>query len=183
LFTTLPYAGQTLTGTLLSTLFSEIRPVAAVKTADEARTSSTYIGDSHLTVTIPAADTYNFELLLIYNGPSGGTNGRLKVRINFPTGALSVGHVGGKNNTAVTDANMTDIDLGAVYNATSSPTSDISLPTVGTSVDLTAIIQGTLVCTSVATLNTFSIDTAQIATSGTTTIRKHSSLIVRRLGL
>lgn len=179
-FTAVPSAGSRVRGSVLSSLFTEVRPIAAVKTADDTRTSTTYIADTHLSVAIPAADTYEGQLLLIYNGPTGGTNGRLKARINFPSGALTWGHLGGKNNTTVADGNMTDIDLGAAFNDTSSPSADINLPTVNTTVELTAVVWFTLVATASGTL---SVDTAQISASGTTTIRKHSSLIVTRLGL
>lgn len=172
-FTPVPSSGADLSGPTLSSLISEVRCIAAIKAADETRTSSTYSADADLHVSIPAAGSYEVKCVLLYNGPTGGTNGRLKVRFNFPTGAISIGHVGGKNNTAVADANMTDIDIGAVINATSSPTADFLVPTVNTTVDLTVIFEGTLVATAAGTL---SIDTAQISTSGTTTIRAHSRL-------
>lgn len=179
-WTTIPSAGSKLRASVLSSLITEVRPIVAVKTADDTRTSTTYTTDSELSVTIPAAGTYDVNVTLIYNGPTGGTNGRLKVRFNFPTGALSIGHIGGINNSTSATANIADTDFGAYYNDTSSPTSDFQLPTVNTTVELTAIFEGTLVATA---SGTFSIDTAQISASGTTTIRTHSKLVVNRTGI
>ena len=76
---------------------------------------------------------------------------------------------------------MTDIDLGAVYNATTSPTADFNLPTVNVATYLTALFEGTLVATAAGTL---SIDRAQIVTSATaTTVRQHSRLTAVFTGL
>jgi hypothetical protein len=80
----------------------------------------------------------------------------------------------------VTDANIADVDFGAVSNDTTSPTTDFSLPTVNTTVDLTAIFKGTLVASAGGTL---SVDFAQISASGTTTIRQHSRLTATPTGL
>ena len=88
-FTTVPSAGAKLRASVLSALIVETREIAAVKTADDTRTSTTYTADTHLTIAIPAAGTYDIECVLYYNGPTGGTNGRLKCRFNFPSGALS----------------------------------------------------------------------------------------------
>jgi hypothetical protein len=149
-----------------------------VKTTNDSRTTTTYIVDSNLSIAIPAVGTYAVELMLITNGPTGGTNGRLKVRFNFPTGALTIGHINGKDNTAATTADMTDVNMGAIFNATSSPTADINLPTVNTTVELIAMMHGTLRATATGTL---SIDTAQIVASGTTTVRTDSWLTARRM--
>lgn len=175
-----PLAGEVFTADQWLALITELRPICAVKTADDTRTTTTYIADTELSVSIPSAGTYEFAVLLIYNGPTGGTNGRLKVRVNYPAGSITLGHVGGKNNTAVADANMTDVDLGAIYDDTSSPTTDLLFPTVNTTVELTALIEGTLVATAAGTLY---IETAQIFASGTTTIRKHSRLTAKFTGL
>jgi hypothetical protein len=129
-------------------------------------------------VAVASGAVYEVVCVLFYNGPSGGTNGRLKVRLNFPNGALSIGHIGGINTAPGTTANLADIDLGVISNATSSPTGDFLMPTVGTGVPLTVLFKGTLV-TSAA--GNFSLDTAQIVASGTTTIQKHSRLVLRRL--
>lgn len=183
-FSNLPYAGQNLTAATLSTWLQEVRPLSAVKTANDPRTSSTYVADSNLFVTIPAIDTYAFEIFLIYDGPTGGSNGRLKTRINFPTGTLTVGHIGGRNDTAVTSGNMTDMDIGAMIATSTSPTSDILLPTVNLGQYLTTWIVGTFVATGPLTSSsTFWIDTAQIVTNSTTTIYKGSLMTLQRQGL
>lgn len=177
-------SGEIPDATKWSTILSFL-PRYAVKTSNDSRTTTTYTADSHLSISVPTADTYQFELMLLYDGPTGGTNGRLKVRINFPTtggGSLFLGKISGKDTTAVTTADMTDMNVGTVFNATTSPTADINLPTVGTAANamLTVMMYGILLANASGTL---SIDTAQIVASGTTTIHTGSYLKLQRCGV
>ena len=175
--TTIPtlLAGEIPDATKWATILSYI-PLTAVKTSSDVRTTTTYIADAHLSIAIPTAGIWGFRTVLMSTGPSGGANGRLKVRYNFPTGSISVAHINGKDNTAVVTADMTDINTGVVFNDSTSPTTDILHPTVG--VELVAIHEGTLWPSAPGTL---SIDTAQIVASGTTTILSYSYMTVWRV--
>jgi hypothetical protein len=87
-FTTLPtlYAGMVLTGdhlTTLETAITEIRPVCAVKTADQTNTTTTIADDTELQIALAASTSYEGYANLIINAPAAGD---FKLQFSVPSG-------------------------------------------------------------------------------------------------
>lgn len=82
--TTIPPAGSKLRASTLSALITEVRPVAARKTANETvNNSATLQNDDHLVVAVAANATYDFTMVLHY---TSGTTPDLKIGWTVPSG-------------------------------------------------------------------------------------------------
>jgi hypothetical protein len=82
--TTIPAAGAKLRGTVLSSLITEVRPVAAYKTATETVNNSNVLqNDDTLFVPVTANAVYEARGRFLYNGNSTAD---LKLGWTFPTG-------------------------------------------------------------------------------------------------
>ena len=121
--TTIPAAGAKLRGSVLNSLITEVRAVAALKGTSENVTSSTTLqNDDELFVAVEASCSYLMDGLVLYSGD--GSND-IKLAFTFPTGATvhwsGIGaHTAWTGNVAQVEA-----EFGAVQNATSSPTSSV----------------------------------------------------------
>jgi hypothetical protein len=78
--------------------WSNMRPLKAVKTGDESRTSTTTLSDdTELVLTVAAATLYKVEGFLIYDGAAGGD---LKIGWSAPAGATWDWVAGGLDSAA-----------------------------------------------------------------------------------
>lgn len=75
-------------GVVTAAMLRAVAPVAAVKAADQAYSSTTLGNDNDLALTLPAAGTYMFFGMLALTGDTAGsTEGGLAVALTAPAGA------------------------------------------------------------------------------------------------
>lgn len=158
-------SGQILTASDVNTWFV---PLAAVKTADTSRASTTTLtADPDLTLSVGANSTYFVELILIYTGASG---------VNFfqwdftvPTSATYVYSFIYQNSAGTTNVQQQNAGTSGSWANTTGVTNFLSME-----------IKGTL--TTSSTAGTFALTWAQHASGATnTTLRAGSQMMARRI--
>lgn len=85
-FTTIPPAGSKLRASTLNSLITEVRPIAARKTANESIVSpgsSTLQNDDELFIAVEANAVYIVEFIILY---TSGTTPDIKFGLTFPAG-------------------------------------------------------------------------------------------------
>lgn len=83
-FTSIPGVGK-LRSSILSALFTEVRPVAVRKTTDETVSNSTALqNDDELVVAVSASATYWVDFFILYQA---GTTADYKWALTFPAGS------------------------------------------------------------------------------------------------
>ena len=141
-------------------------PLAAVKAADTARASTTTLAaDPGLTTAIAASATYDVNLVLFYNGPSGAG---FKWDFSVPAGATFPylqSYVNGAGTLVLQESSPGGTQYGE---------------TTGTASTLAVLISGTL--TTSTTVSPFSLLWAQSTSNATaTTLQQYSKMTLRRV--
>ena len=157
--------GQVLTASDVNTWFV---PLAAVKTSDTARASTTTLtADPDLTFSVAANSTYFVELVLIYTGASG-TN-FFQWDFNMPASATYVYSFVYQNSAGTTNVQQQNGGTSAAWANTTGVGNFQSME-----------IKGTL--TTVGTAGTFALTWAQHSSGATnTTLRAGSQMVARRI--
>ncbi|HZM83764.1 MAG TPA: hypothetical protein VFC19_49225 [Candidatus Limnocylindrales bacterium] len=172
---TLPSAGDILTAAKLSSLITELRPVIAVKTADETvNNSATHQTDNHLSVAYVAGASYVLDGWLPVEGPTAAD---IKLRLTFT--ASSVTRLDWGLSGLATTATTAEGDLKSVaqLGATTSPTSEIVMGTINANWS-NILMHGTLIASAAGTLT---LEWAQnAATVGNTIIKLGAWMGLRR---
>ncbi len=167
-FTTLPtlFAGMVLTGdhlTSIETAITEIRPIGAVKTADQTNTTTTIADDTELQIALAASTNYEGYANLIVNT---STAGDFKLQFSVPSG--TTGYWSAITpSVAVTTTPYT----GALPIATQAQQE-------GSASDIYCRATFQLTTTNAGT---FKVQHALNAASGTLTIKAASILVARRI--
>jgi hypothetical protein len=139
----------------------------ATKTGNTSRTSTTVVADDpDITVTVAANSTYEFLLVMQYEG---ATAGDLKYNVNCPGGAtlytaemsLSLAAASGTDDVLLPHGASTDYTAGAL----------------GAGVTCANLIHGQLVITTGGVVK---LQWAQAASSGTATIMKAGTFLLLR---
>lgn len=168
-FTAVPAAGAKLRASVLSSLITELRPIYAVKTADEPAiiSSTTYQADDHLFLPFSAGITYELAGWIALEGPTAGD---IKMRVSW-TGTLTRFDWGlsGLATTATTGEG--DLKSVAQLGSTTSPSTEIIMGTI-TANWSNILISGTVVTSTAGQLT---LEYAQSASTATNTIVKKGS--------
>ena len=107
-------------------------PFDAVKSATEARTSTTLADDADLQFTGVLAGTYMLDLDVVYDGGAGASEGDFKWGFSFPTGSMDLGGA----------ARLTDQNVHLIhYDASTS----ITVGTNGLNTWLNFNVRGTMI--------------------------------------
>ncbi len=162
--TTLPAAGAKLRGSVLSALFTEVRPVPAYKSADETISSNgTLQNDDALAIALVANAQYDFELRFNY---SSGTTPDFYFGWTFPTGMTMF-------------ANLLAVINGGAGVDTLTPIIQTSQPNLeGSGGDRSAHVWGKLLTGTTA--GTLQFQWAQLASTASNTIVRAGSYLTAR---
>jgi len=95
-FTTIPGAGQSIPGSTLYSLITELRPLYIRKTLDETLSNSTTLQDDDELFLSFDTQVYDFEAVVYYGA---GTGADFKIAWTFPSATLDY-HVSGLDNSA-----------------------------------------------------------------------------------
>jgi hypothetical protein len=168
-FTTLPtlFAGMVLTGdhlTSIETAITEIRPIGAVKTADQTNTTTTIADDTELQIALAASTNYEGHCHLIANIPAAGD---IKLQFSVPSGCTGYWNPPVQNLAA---------GAGTVYQGALPIATQAQLE--GQGADEYFHIRFAIVTTNAGT---FKVQHALNTASGTLTIKAASILVARRI--
>lgn len=174
--TTIPSAGAKLRASVLSALITEVRPLAAKKSANQnLTTSSTTLQDvTDLAVAVAANTTYE-GLLIFATALSAGSTEDVKIGFTYPTGAtLAFGGIGPATTVTATSGD-------GEFNYQSSSTSGTTTIAYGVFTSRTVVIISFYLDMS-STAGTLQVQAAQ-NTSGanTVTVSSASRMIMWRV--
>lgn len=162
--TTLPTAGAKLRGSVLSSLVTEVRPVAARKTVNETVNNSAALqNDDALFVAVVANAVYDVKLVLHY---TSGTTPDLKIGWTAPSGATMVwgGYL---------------FSTASAFTATGNNAVGTVVALGGLGADVSAVFDGTVVTSTTA--GTLQLQWAQnTANASDSTVYAGSFLELRR---
>jgi hypothetical protein len=154
--------------TELQNLYSDTLKVA--KTGDTTRATSSMSIDPHLSLSLLASTTYDFDLALYHNAPSAND---IQFAMSFPSGASVTW--GGVRLASGASSVTGEGDFG-VYIAPTSSTSAIAAG--GTGGDQLSIIRGTIVLG--VTPGALALFWADNSGSGSVTLRNRSTMRAHR---
>jgi hypothetical protein len=169
-FTSYPAAGTRLSASTLQALVSELRPVSAIKTADESLTSNAVLqDDDHLSVAFGSSLTYTIVGELYVDGPTAGD---INLRLAW-TGTVTRLDWGARGLATTATTAEGDTRSVAQLGATTSPATAISMGTI--TANFSVIELGGLLIPS--TTGVLTLQWAQSVSTGTaTTVRLGSWL-------
>ena len=143
-------------------------PLAAIKSADTARSNTTIANDPDLQVTVAASAQYDIRACIRYKG---GTNGSsdAQFQINVPASSSGFWMIQRINISGLA-VGFADANFGSPLNA----------GTNGTGNTMQAILSGSITTTNTGTV---AVAWAQNISNGTaTTVMANSTLVLQRIG-